>query len=333
VPAPKDHYATLGVAEDASADEIKKAYRRLAREHHPDKNAGDKASEDRFKEVQEAYGTLGDAERRKAYDRERRDPYAGRFSAEGNPFSGFGEGGREGGARFYRAPDGTYVRVDTAGAGPEADFIFGGGGGGLGDIFGDLFSGGAGGRRRGRPEPPPQDAEATLRVSFEDALRGGPQTFRIDGDALRIELPPGVRPGYKVRLRGRGPGGADGRRGDLYVVVEVLPHPRYRREGDDLVATEAVNAAEAMLGTTREIETPYGGRIRVTIRPGTQPGERLRLRGQGVRTADRKGDLYVEVDVRVPRDLPEEARAKLEAWAREAGLVKDEKRGARDEGG
>jgi curved DNA-binding protein len=323
VPAPKDYYAVLGVAEDAPADEVKKAYRRLAREHHPDRNAGDRAAEDKFKELQEAYDVVGDAEKRKAYDRVRRDPYAGRFSAEGNPFAGFGEAGREGGARFYRAPDGTYVRVDASGAGPEADFIFGGGnGGGLGDIFGDLFGGSApGGRRRARPEAPPADAEATLQLAFEDALRGGPQTFRIGDDTLRIELPPGVRPGHKVRLRGRGPEGPDGRRGDLYLVVDVRPHPRYRREGDDLVVTETVNAVEAMLGTTREIEPLYGGRIRVQIKPGTQPGERLRLRGQGVRTAEGKGDLYVEVDVRVPGALSEEARAKLEAWAREAGLV------------
>ena len=319
MPAPKDYYAALGVAEDAPADAIKKAYRRLARQHHPDKNPGDKAAEDKFKEVQEAYDTVGDAERRKQYDRERRDPYAGRFDGPGGPFAGFGAGGDEG-VRFYRAPDGTYVRVETTGAGPEADYIFGGGGG-IGDIFGDLFGGAGSGstRRRPRAEARPSDAEATLRLAFDDALRGGPQTFRIGDETLRIEVPQGVRPGYKVRLRGKGPLAPDGRRGDLYLVVDVAPHPRLRREGDDLVMTETISAVEAMLGTLREVEAPYGGRVRLRIPPGTQPGERLRLRGQGVRTGDKKGDLFVEIRVEVAK-LSEEARAGLEKWAKEAGL-------------
>ena len=216
MPAPKDLYAVLGVPEGAPSADIKKAYRKLAREHHPDRNAGDKKAEERFKEVQEAYDVLGDAERRKEYDRLRRDPYAGRFGPD-SPFAGFGEGGREDGARFYRAPDGTYVRVETTGAGPEADYIFGGGG--LGDLFGDLFGGAPGGtaRRRPRGEPAPADAQATLQLSFEDALRGGPQTFRVGGETLRIEVPAGVRPGYKVRLRGRGPAGDQGRLFELRV--------------------------------------------------------------------------------------------------------------------
>jgi molecular chaperone DnaJ/curved DNA-binding protein len=322
VPAPKDYYAVLGVAEDAPADAIKKAYRRLARQHHPDKNPGDKAAEDKFKEVQEAYDTVGDAERRKQYDRERRDPYAGRFDGPGGPFAGFGAGGRDEGVRFYRAPDGTYVRVETTGAGPEADYIFGGGGG-IGDIFGDIFGAGAGGTRRRPREAPAQDAEATLRLSLDDALRGGPQTFRIGDETLRLEVPQGVRPGYKVRLRGKGPAGPDGRRGDLYLVVDVAPHPRLRREGDDLVMTETISAVEAMLGTRREVEAPYGGRVRLRIPPGTQPGERLRLRGQGVRTGDRKGDLFVEIRVEVAK-LSDEARAGLEKWAKEAGLGGEE---------
>ncbi len=313
MPASKDFYAVLGVAEDASADDIKKAYRRLAREYHPDKNPGDKAAEDKFKEVQEAYSTLGDAAERKQYDRLRRDPFAGAYGAGPGPAGG----------RYYRAPDGTYVNVDAAGAGPQQDYTFSGGG--IEDLLGGLFGGGMGGDPFGSRRRPaaPRDTEAQLTVSFEDALRGGPQTFRMGDETLRLELPQGVRPGYKVRLRGRGPEGPGGR-GDLYVTVEVAPHARFRREDDDLVATERINAVEAMLGTAREVETPYGGRIRVRVRPGTQPGERLRLRGQGVKTDRGTGDLYVEVAVDVPRELSDEARSTLAAWGREQGLVEGE---------
>jgi len=316
LPASKDFYAALGVSESASAEDIKKAYRKLAREHHPDRNRGEKKSEERFKEVQEAYDVVGDAERRKEYDRLRRDPYAGRFGAD-SPFTGFGDAGRDG-ARVYRAPDGTYVRVETTGAGPEGDYIFGGGG--VGDLFGDLFgAGGAGPRRRGQAQAAPTDAEATLQLSFDDALRGGPQTFRIGDETLRIEVPQGVKPGFRVRLPGRGPARSDGKRGDLYLVVAVNPHARLRREGDNLVTAETVTAVEAMLGTRREIDAPYGGRVRLRIPPGTQPAERLRLRGQGVRTPSGKGDLFVEIRVEVPK-LSDEARKGLEEWAKGAGL-------------
>ncbi len=315
----------LGVPEDASADAIKKSYRRLAREHHPDKNQGDKGAEDKFKQVQEAYDTLGDVDRRKQYDRERRDPYAGRYDGPGGPFAGFRAAGRDEGAHFYRTSDGTYVRVETTGAGPEGDYIFGGGGG-IGDIFGDLFGGAPGGARRRPREPARSDAEATLRLQFDEALRGGPQTFRLGDETLRIEVPQGVKPGYKVRLRGKGPAGADGQRGDLYLVVDVAPHPRLRREGEDLVMTETISAVEAMLGTRREVEAPHGGRVRLRIPAGTQPGERLRLRGQGVRTADSKGDLFVEIRVEVPR-LSDTARETLKKWAREAGIAGGESDG------
>ncbi|HLA63408.1 MAG TPA: J domain-containing protein [Rhodothermales bacterium] len=311
MPAPKDHYATLGVAEDASADDIKKAFRRLAREYHPDRNSGDRAAEDKFKEVQEAYDTVGDAAKRKQYDRMRRDPFAG----------GFGAGAGAGPGRYYRAPDGTYVHVDAAGAGPEQDYTFSGGG--IEDILGGLFGGGDPFGRRAQRQPATRDTEAVLPLPFEDALRGGGQTFRVGDETLRLEIPQGVKSGHKMRLRGRGPEGPGGR-GDLYVTIEVQPHPRFRRDGDDLILTETVNAVEAMLGAPREVETPYGGRVRVKVRPGTQPGERLRLRGQGVRSERGTGDLYVEVAVTIPRELSDEGRAALEEWGKANGLVAEE---------
>lgn len=320
MPAPPDYYAVLGVDDDASAKEIKKAYRALAHQYHPDRNAGDAAAEERFKEVQQAYDTLGDETKRKAYDRARRDPYGGRF--EGNPFEGFA--GPTDGGRFYRTPDGTYVRVDATGAGPgvgasEEDFVFGGGG--LGDIF-DQFFGGAGGAGETRARGG-RDVEATMRLSFEEALAGGPREFRTpSGEAVRITVPQGVRDGFKIKLAGRGEPSPSGRGepGDLFVTFQVTPDARFRRDGDDLVTTETVSAVEAMLGTTREVRTAYDQTVRLKVKPGTQPGTRLRVAGQGVRSAKGAGDLYVEVDVAVPT-LSEEARDGLRQWAAGEGLA------------
>ena len=327
---PSDPYATLGVDENATAKEIKTAYRKLAQKYHPDRNEGDKAAEDAFKEVQAAYDILGDEEKRKAHDARRRDPFAG----QGNPFGGFGSGPTPGG-QFYRAPDGTYVRVDATGAGPGGDYIFDGGGG-LGDLFGNLFggrnpfggaSGGAGGgadaRREGYPrsgEAGGRDVDATMELTFEEALAGGPSQITVpSGKTIRITIPQGARNGLKIKLKGQGDAGPGGARGDLYITFAVAEHPRFRREGDDLRLTEKVTAVEAMLGTEREIETPYGSRVKVRIPAGTQPGAAFRLRGQGVKTAKGRGDLFVEVAVSIP-DLSEDAREALGRWAKAHGL-------------
>ena len=321
---PPDYYDTLGVAEDASAKEIKKAYRKLAQQYHPDRNAGDAQAEERFKEVQEAYDTLGDETKRKAYDRARQDPYGGRF--EGNPFEGFAGGGG-GGGRFYRAPDGTYVRVDATGAGPgavgEDDFVFGGGGG-LGSIF-DQFFGGAGGAAQGAGEPRyrgGRDVESTMRLSFDEALAGGPRTFTTpSGDSVRITVPKGVRDGLKIKMSGRGEPSPSGRGepGDLFITFRVTPDARFRRDGDDLTITETITAVEALLGTSREVRTAYGQTVRIRVKPGTQPGTRLRVKGKGIETAKATGDLYVEIEVTVPT-LSEDARDRLREWAEAEGL-------------
>ncbi len=322
MPAVTDYYAVLGVASDASQKEIKTAYRAKARELHPDTNS-DPGAEDRFKAVQQAYEAIGDAKKRAAYDRARQNP-----RGSGSPFGGFdAPPGAPGGGRFYRAPDGTYVRVDATGAGPapEGDFRFGGGDG-MGDLFERYFGGAAGmpgGAGGGYSAPRGgRDVEATLRLSFEEALTGGPRELTVPttGETVRLTVPTGVRNGLKIKLGGRGEAGPSGERGDLFLTFQVTPDTRFRRDGDDLVTTQTITAVEAMLGTALNVTTAYGQTVRVTVKPGTAPGTKLRVRGQGVRTDKGTGDLTVELDVTVP-ELSAEARDGLRTWAEAHGLA------------
>ncbi len=303
----KDYYAVLGVAEGASEEEIKKAYRKLARRYHPDRNPNDHEAEERFKEIQEAYEVLTDEARRREYDRLRKAPFAGRAFG-GAPFA----------EPFGPAPGGF-----ERGFGGSA-FDFGEPGfGGVHDLFSRFFGGEEPfaeplRRRRARPG---RDVRAVVRLTFEEALRGGTQLLTLpDGETVRVTVPEGATSGTTIRLRGRGERGAAGARGDLYVTLEVEPHPRFHREGDDLYTRETVSAVEAMLGTERRIRDVYGQTVRVTIPAGTQPGHILRLRGQGVRTARGRGDLYVEVEVEVPNHLSEKAREELRRWAKRHGV-------------
>jgi DnaJ-class molecular chaperone len=309
----KDYYSVLGVAEKADADEIKKAYRTLARKYHPDRNPSDKHAEERFKEVQEAYETLSDPKKRKRYDLSRR-----------NPFS-FGDGfATSTGGRFYRAPDGTFVRTDPGGAGSDVGDLFGG----VGDFFSRLFNGGEApfpGSGVGQGEARRADRyniDARSSLTFEEALRGGRTEVTLpDGEKVRINIPRGMKPGFKVRLRGRGRPDPTGKRGYLYVTFDVKPHPDFRREGNDLYTAVTINALEAMLGAQRAITNAYGKRIKLNIAPGTQPGETLRLRNQGVETDDGTGDLYVVTEVSIPRNLCEAQQAAFRRAARDAGLI------------
>ena len=317
----KDYYKVLGVSEDAGPDAIKKAYRKLAREHHPDRNQGKADAEERFKNIQEAYEVLSDAEKRKQYDRRRRQPFGNLF---GDSYT------TSNGGRYYRKPDGTYVRYDTGEGNEGLGFgdLFGDAGlfGGLSDLFKGVFGGGeAPATAPGEEADAPGgtlDRRATVRLSFKAALEGGKAEVTLpDGKNARIAYPKGVRDGFKVCLRGHGAAGHDGRRGDFFVTFRVKLPERFRREGDDLYTTVQVNALEALLGTTRLISNAYGKQVKLTIPKGTQPGDKLRLRGQGIVTDRHTGDLYVEIDVTIPKTLtPEQERALREA-ARRTGLI------------
>lgn len=314
MPEIKDYYKILGVSEDADADAIKKAYRKLARTYHPDRNPDDAKAEERFKEIQEANDVLSDPEKRKQYD-----------AMRANPFGAFGGFETGAGGRYYQAPDGSYVRFESGGGGqPFGD----GGAGGFGDLFSRFFGGEAGGDPFGRAQQQTRrprrgrDVNLRVRLSFREALEGGKTDVQLpSGERVRVTIPKGVRPGFKIRLKGRGEPVAGGQPGHAYVTFDVADHPAFRREGNDLYTTVTVNAFEAMLGTERSLENAYGKRIKVPIHPATQPGATLRLKGQGVQTDTATGDLYVEIAVTIPEGLTDAQQATLRAAAEEAGLL------------
>jgi DnaJ-class molecular chaperone len=301
MPALKDYYKILGVGESASADEVKKAFRVLARKHHPDSNPSDSGSEDRFKEIQEAYETLSDKAKRAEYDRARRNPFG---DLGGDPFA------TNRGSRYYRSGDGTYVRMDRGRRtqGPQEPL------GGIGDLFGRFFGGdGEPGGPAKRVEP-----ETDVVLTFEEALEGGKVELSLpDGAKVRVPFPKGIADGYKVRLKRK----ANGQNKELYVRFRVSAHKDFRREGNDLLTRVEVTAFEAMLGASRSVTTPHGRKLKLTIPKGTQPGEKLRLRNQGVETDSDMGDLLVEIMVTIPKDLTRFEEQELRKAAEKANLV------------
>ncbi len=293
----KDPYEILGVARDASQEQIKQAYRRLAKEYHPDRNRGDKSAEQRFKEVQAAYEVLGDPQRRAQYDR-------------------FGAGGP--------APE--FHTWSTRVPGDFAEFHFDFGSlGDLTSIFEQFFQRGPG---RVRPAvrrtraahsgPAGGDLEHAVEISLEESIRGTTREVVLQGqdgfqrERIEVRIPPGVSDGQRIRVRGKGQPGPGGR-GDLLIVCRVRPHPYLRREGLDLLVDLPLSFAQAALGTTAEVST-LDGVIRVKVPAGTSSGARLRLRGRGVRDprTGQVGDLFAVVKIVVPRTLTPKARQLIE---------------------
>ncbi len=340
----QDYYKTLGVGRTASQAEIRKAFRKLARELHPDRNPGDPTAERRFKAVNEANEVLSDPEKRRQYDTlganweaysragagAAGNPFSG---AAGNPFAGFA--GAPGNVRFeFHGGDAAgfsdFVRTFFAGGAEPAGQQAGGRGrrGGLDDILSRLRFESAGadagasaglrggpfgysdelGEMSGNGHPAPIEAEVDL--SLEEAFHGTERLVQVDGKRLEVKVPRGVETGSRIRLRGKG-GGSGAAARDLYLVTRVRPHPVFTRSGSDLTREVPVTLAEAMLGAEVPVET-LKGRVLLTLPPGTQNGRTFRLTGQGMPklkgTGD--GDLYVKVKVVLP--------SKLDAKAREA---------------
>ena len=279
----KDYYAELGVEKGADQKTIKKAFRKLAREFHPDTNQGDESSEARFKEINEAYDTIGDADQRKEYDHAREMGY----------FVGGPQGNQQ------------YVRVED---------ILGGSGfsGGGQDLFGglqDLFGGG----RQAQPQKG-QDVSGSITLSFHDALEGPTREFSVGQNSVKVKIPKGVADGTKVRVRGRGGQGVNGGpAGDLYVEVHVGNHPIFGRSGKrDLTITVPVTYTEAALGAVISVPT-LDGTTKIKVPHGTQTGTVMKITGKGVETARAQGNLRVTIDVAVPKKITDEERAALEA--------------------
>ena len=313
--AERDYYDILGVARGASAEQIKKAYRGLARKYHPDVNPGDKSAEAKFKEAQKAYDVLSDPEKRKLYDQ---------FGTAA--FEGIGAGPRSGAAEWAAQAGGPHFEEfdfsqffgpgGPAGAGPHVGVgagIVGDEAEGLGPgLFDDLLGRIRGGRRGPRPG---RALEAELTIPFLTAVRGGETTIELDRggghrETLAVKVPPGTEPGARLRLKGRGtPAPKGGTPGDLIIHVDVEPHPVFTREGRDLSVELPVTIPEAVLGAKVDVPT-LDGMKSLTIPPGSSSGQRLRLRGQGVPAAGAHpaGDLYVVLKVVVPKAVDDPSR-------------------------
>ncbi|WP_062462722.1 DnaJ C-terminal domain-containing protein [Demequina soli] len=295
----KDFYKALGVSKDASQDDIKKAYRRLARDLHPDRNPDDASAEQRFKDVGEAYAVLSSEDDRRQYDQIRAMGGGARFQAGGPGGAGNFEdmlGGMFGGG-------GGNVRFQT-------------GGGGFEDILGGLFGGG--GFNRG-----PQkggDIAAATEVSFRDAASGATVTLGMDGGRISTRLPVGVKDGQRIRVPGKGrPGSNGGPAGDLMLTIHVQPHPVFTTDGLNLRMRLPVRFDEAALGAQVEVPTLGGERVKVKVPSGTQSGTTLRVKGKGLTSKKGTGDLLVTVEVAVPHKLSRDAKKALEALSETLG--------------
>ena len=280
----KDLYKVLGVSKTDDASAVKKAYRKLAKDLHPDKTKGDKKLEDRFKEVSEAYEVLSDPKKRAEYEEMREAVSSG----------GMGGMGGMGGANF-------------GGGGANYQDIFGGGD--PNDIFANLFGGG--GARRGPRRG--QDLQTETTISFRDSVFGREINLRVNGNSISARVPAGINDGAKIKLKGRGEM-AQGGPGDLYVIVHVTKHPVYTRDGDNLLMTLPVTFTEAALGADIAVPTLSGEEVKVRLAPGTQNGKVLRLKGRGITRNHNTGDMLITVEVNVPQRLDSKAKKALEEF-------------------
>jgi molecular chaperone DnaJ len=290
----KDFYAVLGVSKDISEAELKKVYRKLARQYHPDSNPGDAKAEAKFKEISEAHSVLSDPELRKEYDQIRAMGSGARFQAGGQS-GGFEDvfGGMfGGGSQRYQS---------------NASFE---------DLLGGMFGGGGAGFRGAQGPTKGRDIAANTTLDFVTAIRG--ETIKLQpaqGKPINVKIPAGVSDGQKIRLKGKGEPSPDGGApGDLVLTVSVRKHPVFERDGQNLRVIVPVTFAEATLGATIEVPTLGGEPVKLRVAPGTPSGRILRVKGRGVTSAKGTGDLLAEVHVAVPSHLTEDALKHLEAF-------------------
>ena len=291
--AKRDYYEVLGVSKNASDDEIKKAYRKLAVKYHPDKNPGDKEAEAKFKEINEAHDVLADKQKRARYDQ---FGHAGVGGAGGNPFAGGNSFGSGGSYNFN---------------GQTFNFDFGGGG--FEDILGSLFGFGGGARRARRGA----DYQTTVTLTFEEAIFGATKMVSVNGESLKVKIPAGIDDGMSIRLSGKGgeaPEGG-GEKGDLYVRIRVKPHKTLTREGAIILSEKTISMVDAALGCEIEVET-VDGAVTMKVPAGTQSGTPFKLSGHGVpfRNDGDRGPHIVTVVVETPRNLSKKQKELLEEF-------------------
>ncbi|NIW45547.1 MAG: DnaJ domain-containing protein [candidate division Zixibacteria bacterium] len=314
----KDYYQILGIDENASKDEIKKAYRKLAMQYHPDRNPGDAQAEERFKEINEAYQVLSDDDKRSHYDR------------LGSAYSNWQQTGGRGGFDWDRwnygqpgqggQPGGMRVEFDG-----DLGSLFGGAGG-FSDFFSQIF-GGMGGssgleellRGQGRTQATqPRQYTSEMVIGLLEAYQGSTRQVRIGERTFDVKIPKGAKTGTKLRLSGAGPTGRDGKPADVYLKIKVSPHPGFDRQGDNLHTEIYLDIISAVLGGKVTVPTLTGS-VTLSIPPGTQPGQTFRLKGKGMpklRTPDHYGDLYVTVQVEIPKNLSDRQRELYEQLAK-----------------
>jgi curved DNA-binding protein len=302
----KDYYKILGVDRKASVDEIKKAYRKLAMQYHPDRNPGDKKAEDRFKEFNEAYQVLSDEKKRTRYDQlgSSYSDWQGRGAPGnfnwGDWVSQQGGQSRQGGA--------TQVNIDD---------LFGGAGGGtFSDFFSSIFGGGGARPTRTRQRMAPQ-YQQTVSISLKEAYEGTKRKLQV-GDRLKeVTLPAGSKTGTKVRVSGAGPAGPDGQPSDIYLLVDVADDPTYERKGNDLHTLAKIDVFTALLGGIAQVDT-LSGKVVLTIPAGTQPEQVFRVAGRGMpylKDPQIKGDLFVRIKVQIPKQLTSKQKKLIEEAA------------------
>ena len=295
----KDYYSILGVAKNATADEIKKKYRKLAMKYHPDKNPGNKAAEDKFKTIGEAYEVLKDPEKRKKYDR---------LGENWQDYQQSAQPGRDGGPDFSSWARQQGGRSSRSG---NMDDLFGGGG--FSDFFDFFFSGqGARSGRQGMNTPSRgKDLSATMEISLEQAFHGTDADVAIGNEQIRVHIPPGVRDQQVLRVKGKGgTGRSGGERGNLLIGIGISDHPTFERKDDDLHTELSIDVYTAILGGQVDLQT-LKGHLTVTIPAGTSSGKTLRLKGQGMPVFGAKqvaGDLYVRIMITVPTRLTAEEK-------------------------
>lgn len=316
-----DYYQTLGVAKGATQEEIKKAYRKLALQYHPDKNAGNKEAEEKFKKISEAYAVLSDKEKRKQYDTYGSTGFHQRYSQEdifkdfdlNDILRQFGFGGAS-----FRSTGGGF-RTAQGGGGFESFFSNTG--------FGNSGMGGGCAGSGCRPQPMKgEDLTYEITITLDDVLHGTEKTINLRQNSknnnISVKIPKGIEAGKRLRLTGKGsPSTTGGQAGDLYLKVNITPHPVFTRDGDDLLMEKRIPFSEACLGTKIEVETLDGKTFNVKVPAGVQQESKLRLKGHGLPSGPigSRGDVYVKIAVQIPKKLTKEQKKAVKALA-ENGL-------------